>query len=141
METIISNLQTPSWWFTGLFFVFLIFVFQKASQYVPKLMIGFIKKRKLQRLKVYRKLRYSQASITLSIIKAHSYFVIFIAVCCMYLVWFTSSQMSGLLKTDPLLFIFLTLPIYIAELAWLLKDKYAEGLVLEHNKVLQYSKK
>ena len=104
-------------------------------------MIGFIKKRKLQRLKVYRKLRYSQASITLSIIKAHSYFVIFIAVCCMYLVWFTSSQMSGLLKTDPLLFIFLTLPIYIAELAWLLKDKYAEGLVLEHNKVLQYSKK
>lgn len=141
METIISNLQNPSWWFTGIFFLLMGFFLPKIFQHIPKLMIGFLKKHKLKRLKSYRKLRYSQASITLFIIKAHSYFVIFIAVCCMYAVWFTSSQMIGLFKTNPWLFAFLTLPIYIIEIAWLIKDKYAEGLVLEHNKILKYSKK
>ena len=105
-------------------------------------MLGLFKSRKLKRLSRHRKLRYSQASITYSIIKAHSYFVIFIAVCCMYVVWFTSSSsMIGLSKTNPWLFVTLTLPIYIVEILWLIKDKYAEDLVLEHNKILKYSKK
>ena len=141
METIITNLQTPSWWFTGLFFLFLGFTFKIVFQHIPLFMIGLLKSRKLKKIHKYRKLRYSQASITLSIIKAHSYFMIFIAVCCMYAVWFTSSPMIGLFKTNPLLFATLTLPIYIVEMAWLIKDKFAEGLVLEHNKILKYSKK
>ena len=141
METIFSNFQDPSWWFTGLFFVFLLYVVKKASLYLPLIIKNFFRGRKFKRLKILREYRSSQASINYEITKSHSYFMVFLVIFGLYLVWFTSSTMSILIKDSPLFALIISSPIYIAEIIWLFKDDFCKELVKEHNKTLKYAHK
>jgi hypothetical protein len=140
MESIINNFQDPSWWFTGLFFISILYVVKKSSFFIPKLLKGYFRKKSLKTLQSIRLKRSSNASINYEIIKAHSYFLIFLATCGIYLFWYTSTSMSVVIKDQPLAAAILILPIYVTEVLWLLKDRYAQKLVNAHNKLLKSEK-
>jgi hypothetical protein len=141
METIYQNLQTPAWWFTGCFFIFLVYAVKKVSLHLPLFIKGYFRNRKYKKLVLIRKHRSSQASINYEITRTHSYFMVFLSICGLYLVWFTSSSMSELIKEHPLAAAIIGLPIFITEILWLFKNEYCKLLVKEHNKTLKYAHK
>ncbi len=138
METIIANLQDPAWWFTGLFFIVLLFIFRILGKYFLRLLIGAAKSNRLKTLKRYRSVRNSQASITYSIIKAQTAFIIFIALACAYLYWFSATPMNGAVRENPFAAALIASPVFIVEVIWILKEISASDLVKEHNKLLRY---
>lgn len=138
MESIINNFQDPSWWFTGLFFASFIYFVKKSSVFLPRLLKSYFRKRRLKTLNSIRIQRSSNASIHYELIKAHSYFMVFVAICGVYLFWYTSTPMLVVIKNHPSIAAVLSLPIYIAELVWLFKDKYAQKLVSAHNKKMKW---
>jgi hypothetical protein len=113
---------------------------KKVFCFIPKLLKGYFRKKSLKTLQSIRLKRSSNASINYEIIKAHSYFLIFLATCGIYLFWYTSTSMSVVIKDQPLAAAILILPIYVTEVLWLLKDRYARKLVNAHNKLLKSEK-
>lgn len=89
METIISKMKDPSWWFTGLFFMFLVWLLERLRQPSFQILKRFFKGRRLKRIETLRAMRTSQASISYEIVRSHAYFMLFILTCGLY---FSGSQ-------------------------------------------------
>jgi CDP-diglyceride synthetase len=138
MDTILLNITNPSWWFTGLFFIFVAFAIKPVGKFILTFVKRLFKGWRLKRLKKIRSLRISLASITYEVVRSHAYFVIFLLLCLLYMFWYTASPLTELVKTSPIAAMILSLPIYIAEIIWIYRDAFSKDLVKEHNKLLKY---
>jgi len=88
MNHIIRNLQDPSWWFTGVFFValgilitFLITKwfpawYKKTAEHLPRLLNNFIRRQKLERLKIIKRKRHCSVLINAEVINFYTFSVI-----------------------------------------------------------------
>lgn len=141
MDTIISNLADPSWWFTGLFFAGLIWAIRRIRTLGVYSIRRFLKSRRLLRLRRIRSVRTSQAAVMYEIVRSQAYFLVFVLTCVVYLLWYTVTPLSGLFREQPLVALVFACPIYIFELAWLFRESFTRDVIAAHNKTLKYARK
>lgn len=141
MEIILLNLTDPAWWFTGMFFILVALGVKPVGKFGLKRSRSLLQGRRLKRIKKIRTLRMSLASVTYEVVRTHAYFIMFLLLCLLYMFWYTASPLSAIAKDSPIAAMVLSLPIYIAEIAWLLKDSFSKDLIKEHNKALKYARK
>jgi hypothetical protein len=139
MDKIIDNLTDPAWWFTGLFFVFLL----KYSPYLFTLIKEQIRKgsRKYFRAREYKYKcflkvqRHNLAAVNYQSVKAHAYFLMFVISCSLYLVWYAAGPLFEIQKGSFTLFVICVVPMYMVQIIWMKQDIKAKNLVTEYNKV------
>lgn len=129
MELILNNLSDPSWWFTGLFFSFLLYLINVASKFISSKLKKLNRRRKAKRLRGIKNLRTSQSSIVYEISKANSYFILFVIVCCLFLFWFVSGPLNQIAKVSKLAALLISSPIIMIEILWLIQDEFARDLI------------
>lgn len=135
MEAIINNLGDPSWWFTGLFFAALGLLLAKLSSHIPntlkKLLKGIIVRRRFK----IKNTRFNQSLVNYQIARTNLYFLIFIIICCLYVVWLISGSFLSIVKASPWFAAALSTPIYVAEIIWLIQDIYTKDLAKSRGKI------
>jgi hypothetical protein len=95
----------------------------------PRLIRGYWKGRRLEKLKKIRRVRPNQAEVTYEIAKANSYFLFFLITCLMYLIFLIMGPLGETAKQSKLLLAIIVSPLYVVEVLWLVQDKYAKQLV------------
>lgn len=135
MESIISNIYDPSWWFTIFASSLAGIILLKSTKYISsgsrKISRNIIAKRKRK----IKNSRWNQSFIFYQIAKANSFFLVFIIISCLYLAWLSSGQLLEVIKHSPTAGVILSIPIYIAELLWLANDSYAKDLIKSRAKI------
>lgn len=129
MELILKNLSDPSWWFTGLFFSFLLYLINLASKFIPSKLKKLTRAINAKRLRRIKNLRTSQSSIIYEISKANSYFILFVIVCCLFLFWFVSGPLGQIAKVSKLATLVISSPIIMIEILWLIQDEFVRDLI------------
>ncbi len=87
------------------------------------------------RQKKIKNTRRNQSLVYYHIARANSYFLVFIIICCLYLVWLISGSFLTIIKDSTLSGVVLSLPIYISEIVWLISDGYAKELAKSRGKI------
>lgn len=157
MQEIILNLQTPAWWFTAFFPVFILFLlglfFKKIKDPVKKHLchtfskkgsIGrFFRKLRLKELQKIRKIRGDEVLFIQEIIKKYTYLILFtlsgfILFTLFIILSTTSREIAQLVKTDTtyyiLLVLFITSPAYFFELLYLNQKEFVKK-ILEYRRL------
>ncbi|MCF5894751.1 hypothetical protein [Aeromonas veronii] len=135
MSEIMLNLQSPAWWFTGVFFVAL---FKLVPFLASKLKDGtktFFKGMRLRRAKYIKENRHNLAAVNYQSIKSQAYFVVYILICSLYFIWFITGQLTQIMKASEALFIICLIPLVSFQLIWMSQNDNAKLLVAEYNKV------
>ena len=135
MEKIISKLVDPSWWFTGIFFILLGIFIAWAIKKIPSILrttVRGIDTRILRRIKNTRRNKWE---IHYQIASDQSYFLVFLLVSLLYLVLLLASPLAIIFKNNLALALFLSSPIYIAEIIWLKKNTYVKRLIKYASKI------
>mgnify|MGYP003673118637 CR=1 FL=1 len=138
MEQIIENIGTPSWWFTGLFFLAVGIALKALIDHAPSFILRFFKGMRLQSLRKLRRQRKSLASIYYEISKSQSYFIIFIAMFGLFLIIFSITPMTAFLREGVLIKLLISSPLFFIETIWLMADDYCRDLVKEHNRMQKF---
>ena len=135
MDAILNNISDLSWWFSGIFFSAFGLALAKIFQHIPKatriLLRGLIARRQRK----IKNARFNQSLVNYQIARANSYFIIFVIICCLYATWLVSGSFQGIIKASPLFAGILSLPIYIAEIIWLIHDGHAKSLAKARGKI------
>lgn len=136
MNQIISNLQDPSWWFTGLFFLLIGFAVRKLATSLPKLNDILKRKRRLKVLKTIKFYRRNDLKIQWLIGRYWS-----LATICMALM-ILSIYVFALMPSTSTNYLNLALPsitflISYTSLFNLLREKEILSEVLEENEKLK----
>lgn len=135
MEAITNNLGDPSWWFTGIFFAIFGVLLAKISHHIPGALKSLLKGLIVRRALKIKNTRFNQSLVNYQIAKANSYFIIFIIICCLYFTWLVSGSFLSIVKASPWMAAVLTIPIYIAEIIWLIQDSYTKELAISRGKI------
>jgi hypothetical protein len=135
MEAIIQNLTDPSWWFTGVFFGIFGLLLARLSKHIPAFLKNILRGLIYRRQRTIKNTRFNQSLVYYQIARANSYFLIFVIISCLYFAWFTIGPLQNIAKISPILAGILSLPIYIAEVAWLVQDGFAKELAKARGKI------
>ncbi len=135
MDSIISNLVDPAWWFTGLFFTALVSLTPKILRISQNLLKGTLKGAVLRRLRKIKSIRFNQSFVNYEIAKANSYLLIFTMICCFYLTWYLIGPFKSIIEVSPILGFLLSAPIYVSEVIWLRQDGLAKDLARARGRV------
>ena len=135
MNAIFNSVNDPSWWFSIIASTIMGLILAKIFSHTPavikKLFRRFIANRQIK----IKNTRRNQSLVYYHIARANSYFLVFIIVCCLYLVWLISGSFLIIIKDSTLNGIVLSLPIYISEMIWLINDGYAKELAKSRGKI------
>jgi hypothetical protein len=135
MNAIINNINDPSWWFSIITSTFAGFLLIKIFNHTPKIIKKTLRNLIARRQRKIKNTRRSQSLVNYQIARANSYFLVFIFICCLYLVWLISGSFLAIIKASTLSAAILSLPIYISEVAWLITDGYAKELAKARGKI------
>ncbi|KGJ92815.1 hypothetical protein [Colwellia psychrerythraea] len=96
---------------------------------VLKPLKGYFRNKRLNRLKEFRIMRVNNSAVTMQVVRAHTYFILFWGVIAFYMNLLTEPDFPAILDKSFVFGMFLTSPIYIFELLWLSADGKAKKLV------------
>ncbi|MGI2192899.1 hypothetical protein ACRN9V_15790 [Shewanella baltica] len=96
---------------------------------VLKPLKGYFRKKQLVRLKEFRIARVNHSAVTMQVVRAHTYFLLFWGVIAFYLNLLTEPAFPAILEKSFVFGMLLTSPIYVFELLWLSADHKAKKLV------------
>lgn len=136
MDNIFANFQDPSWWFTGLFFVFLTSTVPWLYKKAIILFKSNSRKRAKKNLLHIKRIRHSVYKVHHQIAIEQSYFLIFCITCFIYLILLFVSSLAKIFNENMIIGFILTAPIYIAEIKWLNKNSYINKLIEKADKVV-----
>ncbi len=148
MEKILTNLQDPSWWFTGIFFVLFGLVLSAFIRYgIPFLSRIFIQiipgykttlKRtvRLKWLRKIRRIRSDDILVIQQIIQENGYFILFLIAC---LAWSAAYAFVSIPMGDENPYhkwlMLSSLPVYAVEVLWLMQRGFNRRLVRHRAKL------
>ncbi|EHA1079465.1 TPA: hypothetical protein ACX6S8_000057 [Photobacterium damselae] len=136
MNEIFANLNSPEWWFTGLFFIAMSFFVKWLYSYVPSKLKKLSRSIRAKNLKEIHCLRRSQSAINYEISKANGRYLLFCIVCILYILTLTFyTPMSELWEKNWIAGFIVSLPVYIMEMAWLIKDGQVKQLIKYQNRL------
>ena len=96
---------------------------------------GFFRSRRLKKLKEFRLMRKNLSAVTMQVVRAHAYFLLFWGAIIFYINLLTQSSLPAILEKSFVLGMLLTTPIYIVEFIWLRAEKKANALVRSRGKL------
>ena len=96
---------------------------------IPARIKAPFRKRKLNKLKEIRKLRYNQDAVMFQSIKAHSYFILFWGVIAFYILLLVMGPFYEMINNNRLMASICIFPLYVFEIFWLIETKKAKKLV------------
>ncbi|AIY63938.1 hypothetical protein [Pseudoalteromonas piratica] len=151
MDTILTNLNDPSWWFTGLFFVVIALLIPKAITFMHSIPLhakGFKRKSKLADLKKVKGIRHDDTKVLIESIKTFAWMVVFILsiLILMYSYLTEPIWLGNTLNNTPtekglgVALIALSLPIYVLEIIYLKQDRLLKVLIKHRDKLRITSK-
>ena len=135
MDKIFTNFQDPSWWFTGLFFLFLASVLPWLYKKILFLFKSNSRKRTKKKLLFIKSIRHSAYKVHHQITIEQSYFLIFCITCFIYLVLLFISPLAKIFNENMIVGFILSSPIYITEIIWLNKRSFIQTLIERAEKV------
>lgn len=96
---------------------------------------GYFRKKRLQKLHDFRLTRKNDSAVTMQIISAHTYFILFWGITLFYINLLIQTEFPAILGKNFVFGMILTTPIYIFEVFWLRADKKAKALVKNRGKL------
>lgn len=102
---------------------------------VLKPLKGYFRKKRLISLKEFRKMRANHSAVTMQIVRAHAYFILFWGVIAFYINLLTQPAFPAVLDKNFAFGMLLTSPIYVFQLFWLSADSKAKKLVKNRGKL------
>jgi hypothetical protein len=146
MDTILANLNEPSWWFTGIFFIVIALLIPKAITFIyaiPMHAKGFKRKSKLIELKRVKKIRHDDTKVLIESIKASAWMIVFILsiLILMYSYLTEPIWLSHAVNNTPtekgsgMAFIALSLPIYVLEIIYFKQARLLSVLMKYRDKL------
>ncbi|MDO6762572.1 hypothetical protein [Agarivorans sp. 1_MG-2023] len=139
MEKILTNLNDPAWWFTGVFFGLLLkfapMAFLHLRMRAGKGLRKFFRGRRYKYKRFLKESRHNIAAVNHQTAKSHAYFQMFVITCALYLVWYVAGPLFQIQKASLILFLICLLPMYTVQVYWMLQEGRAKDLVAEYGKV------
>ncbi len=135
MENILNNIIDPSWWFTGLFFVFVSIALASIAKHIPAALKKYFRGVQAKRLIKIKSIRHSYSAVNYEIAKTQSRFILFIMFCGLMLVAFVSGPLNQILEISKLAAAIITSPIYIFEFIWLKQDSFTRSVINSQRKL------
>ena len=135
MQTILSNISDPSWWFNGIFFIIIGLAIAWLIKLAPKLLKSFARKTQAKKLQKIKRERWCALTVQYQIGCAQARFLVFIFTCFTYISWLAYESIKIIFHDNFILGIFLTSPIYIVEAIWLFRDLYVKELIKRRRKL------
>lgn len=129
MDGIIANISSPTWWFDGLFFSSFVFLLGKSARFASKFARKTSRRISARRLRKIKKIRGNYFAVNYQIGKVNSFFILFLLICCFYLIWFVIGSLSQIIRLNTLVAVVLIAPIYVSEVIWLLQDAFTKELI------------
>lgn len=136
MDAIVNNITDPSWWFTGLFFVGVAFLFPKLMQLInmiPQQAKGWRRKSKLESLKKIKSIRFDDIKVIIEGVKATTWHVVFIITILLFLYNFLFTSLNT--KFTGTALIFYSIPVYIVEIIYIVQDSFYKRLLRARDKI------
>ena len=96
---------------------------------------GYFRKKRLQKLQDFRVTRKNDSAVTMQIISAYAYLILFWGIIIFYINLLIQTEFSAILEKNFVFGMFLTTPIYLFEIYWLRADKKARALVKNRGKL------
>lgn len=90
---------------------------------------GYFRKKRLNKLRKFRKDRANDSVVALLIARANAYFLLFWGVVLFYLNLIIQTKLGEIFNENFILAMILTIPVYVIELIWLTADRKANILV------------
>ena len=134
MLDILKNLQDPSWWFTGLFPAFVVWLIPKAFRKLEPLARGLAKRSRLQNLKTVKRLRWDELHIQYLIGRANAHYTLFVALFVIFVLAALFTPARAALRSFPLTFLMAS-PVYIFELLWLTSDSKVKQAIKSRRRI------
>ena len=135
MNAIFNSVNDPSWWFSIVASTIMALVLAKIFAHPPAAIKKIFRRFIAMRQKKIKNTRRNQSLVYYHIARANSYFLVFIIICCLYLVWLISGSFLTIIKDSTLSGVVLSLPIYISEIVLLISDGYAKELAKSRGKI------
>ncbi|QLH67131.1 hypothetical protein HXV88_12040 [Aeromonas veronii] len=135
MNEIILNLQSPAWWFTGIFFVILFKLVPLLTQKLKSGTKTFFRGMRLKRARYIKENRHNLAAVNYQSIKSQAYFVVYILICALYFILFIAGQLTQIMKASEAIFILCLLPLVCFQVTWMNQNDNAKLLISEYNKI------
>jgi uncharacterized membrane protein (DUF485 family) len=126
------------------------YLLPKASPYIDKLirrcfaillntllkpLKGYFRKKRLRKLREFRAIRKNDSAVTMQVVRAYAYFLLFWGVIAFYINLLTQTAFPAILDKSFVFGMFLTTPIYIVEMVWLSAASKAKELVKNRGKL------
>ncbi|OUR67035.1 hypothetical protein A9Q80_05505 [Cycloclasticus sp. 46_83_sub15_T18] len=131
MDEILSALTDLKLWIGILLTSVIPVVFNFLKKKVKSALRGVTLKETLK----IKSIRRNQDEVTFQSIKAHSYFLLFMGACGVYLILFVMGPLRPLLTMPISILLLVISPIFIIEIIWLKQDSYAIKLIKSRGKL------
>lgn len=139
MESILHALSDPGAWVSNIAFGLATTLIWKLFPVSKNLLVRSFRSSRLKRLRKLRATRSNQAAVNFAIAKATAMQAAFIVLCFFYVFAVVLSEpYRAVFRWSMLAGLALASPIFVFELVWLSYDSFAESLVKESGKLLQY---
>ncbi|WP_434145329.1 hypothetical protein [Photobacterium leiognathi] len=135
MDKIYQNLQTPEWWFTGVFFILFGLFLGWGVKKIPSIFKKFFRWSKYRNLKFVKTKRWCLASIQREIAKAQARFIIFAFSFFSFLGWLAYEPIVDVFETSTIAGIIISSPIYILQMIWMRQSSKVDSLILYRGKL------
>lgn len=147
MDRILENLEDPSWWFTGIFFIAVGLLlaalvtrwiprwYQQIAGRVPGLLKQYARKRQLKRLRRIRSLRFHPLLVIREIVRVYAMIVI-TAILAVFLVVFYTTLPEELGSAFRFLLTgAIAVPIYVLQVTVMLRQDFLRELLASCRRV------
>lgn len=135
MDEIIANINSPAWWFSGLFFTGFVLLIKKLARFASNFARKTFRLTSARRLKKIKKIRGNYFAVQYEIGKVNSFFILFLLICCFYLIWFVIGSLSQIIRLNIFVAVVLLAPIYVSEIVWLLQDAFTKELIERSHRI------
>lgn len=129
MNQIIENLNTPAWWFTGIFFILLgLFIaylltkwipafYRKLSNKLPHMVNMYLRRSRLQKLRIIHNIRFHPLLVINESVKVQGLVTIFVLVNILVVILYTTTPFinDSWFSNRNLRFTICIIPLYILQ--------------------------
>ncbi|MCW5669395.1 MAG: hypothetical protein KIT86_07015 [Hydrogenophaga sp.] len=129
METILTNLSDPAWWFTAFFPAIAILLVPRLWRYCAPKIRRLFRGSRSRSLRRTRELRKDDLLLSKEMLSAQAAFFVFIMFVAVGLVLLVLSPLSIRPGVNSMFVFVLSVPILTSEVIWLLKDVRVQELL------------
>lgn len=129
MDTILNNLSDPAWWFTAFVPTLAIILVPRLWRRLSPKIRQLFRRSRTRSLRRARALRRDDLLISKEMLSAQAAFFVFVMFVAVGLIVLVLSPLSARPGVNIQLVLVLSIPIFIAEIVWLLKDVRLQELL------------